>query len=341
MLMQPPRATSRFADESGGAGRAVVVEQNLLTFLRDAQNTDGGWGFLRGTESRVEPTSWSLLALSEFRTNPQTSDALARGVHFLEGAQLSDGSWPATAGQSQGAWVTSLACWAFLVQRDATGDRAERGIEWLLKDKPGDAGFLWRMARRLTGSMTAASQNPDYFGWSWTPGTASWVEPTAIALIVLDRATNCGEGREGAKNSQAEFRERIESAEKMLFDRMCPGGGWNSGNPLVYGAAGVAQVGPTAWALLALRKKAARPEVRKSLEWLGTNQNRICTLESMALTKIALDTLGICDAELRTALVASCSSDETLWPVMGAAWAALAMSESYDWLNPSRSDGAD
>jgi hypothetical protein len=337
--MQPPRATSRFAGESGGAGRAVVVEQNLLTYLRDAQNVDSGWGFLRGAESRVEPTSWALLALSEFRKNPQSSDALVRGLHYLEGAQLSDGSWPAVAGQSEGAWVTSLACWAFLVQRDAAG--AGRGIEWLLKEKPGDAGFLWRMARRLTGSTTVAAQNPDYFGWSWTPRTASWVEPTAIALIVLDRAMNGNEARGRAQSSPAGFRARIESAEKMLFDRMCPGGGWNSGNPLVYGAAGEPQVGPTVWALLALRKNAARPEVRKSVEWLATNQNRIHTLESMALTKIALDAFGSNSAELRAALDALCSSDDTLWPVMGAAWAVLAKSDLHDWLVPVRPAGAD
>jgi prenyltransferase/squalene oxidase-like repeat protein len=339
--MQPPRATSRFAGESGGAGRAIVVEQNLLTYLRDAQNRDGGWGFLRGAESRVEPTSWAVLALSEFRRNPLSSDALARGLRFLEDAQLSNGSWPAVAGQNEGAWVTSLACWAFLVQRDAAGAGVGRGIEWLLKEKPGDAGFLWRMARRLTGSMTVAAQNPDYFGWSWTPGTSSWVEPTAIALIVLDRAMNGNPVRRRAQSSPAGFRERIESAEKMLFDRMCPGGGWNSGNPLVYGAAGEPQVGPTVWALLALRKRATRPEVRKSLEWLGTNQNRIRTLESMALTKIALDAFGSSDAELRTALVASCSSEGTSWPVMGAAWAALVMGDSHDWLIPARTDGAD
>jgi hypothetical protein len=338
--MQPPRASSRAAGESGGAGRAVDVAQNLLAFLRDTQNSDGGWGFLRGTESRVEPTSWSVLALSEFSTNPQTSDALARGLQYLEGEQLSDGSWPAAAGQSEGAWVTSLACWAFFVQRDGAGAGAERGIEWLLNEKPGEAGFLWRMARRLTGSKDVAVQNPDCFGWSWTPGTASWVEPTAIALIVLDLTMNALGASGRALSSPAAFRARIESAEKMLLDRICPGGGWNSGNPLVYGAAGEPQVGPTVWALLALRRKAASPEVRESLEWLATNESTVRTLESLALTKIALDSFGRSDAELRTRLVASCSSEETSWTVMGAAWTALAMSEARAWLTATRTGEA-
>ena len=29
----------------------------------------------------------------------------------------------------------------------------------------------------------------------------------------------------------------------MLYDRMCPGGGWNCGNPKVYGVAGEPLVG--------------------------------------------------------------------------------------------------
>ena len=100
-------------------------------------------------------------------------------------------------------------------------------------------------------------------------------------------------------------------------------------------------MGPTAWALLALRKKAARPEVQKSLDWLATNQSTVGTLESMALTIIALDAFGSKSAELRTALDALCSREETSVPVMGAAWAALAMSDSHDWLFPVGTEGAD
>jgi hypothetical protein len=42
------------------------VDQTYLSPLRRAQNADGGWGFNAGCESRVEPTSWSLIALQEF-----------------------------------------------------------------------------------------------------------------------------------------------------------------------------------------------------------------------------------------------------------------------------------
>lgn len=68
-------------------------------------------------------------------------------------------------------------------------------------------------------------------GWNWTPGTASWVEPTAHALLLLRMLPPETLPSPAARGRQL--------AEQMLFDRMCPGGGWNSGNPLIYGVAGV------------------------------------------------------------------------------------------------------
>ncbi len=43
---------------------AEFVSSVCLPFLRAAQNEDGGWGFHPGPQSRVEATSWTLLALS-------------------------------------------------------------------------------------------------------------------------------------------------------------------------------------------------------------------------------------------------------------------------------------
>jgi len=90
--------------------------------------------------------------------------------------------------------------------------------------------------------------------------TASWVEPTAHALLFLRSLPAKMYSSQGAKRRQL--------AERMLYDRICPGGGWNSGNPLVYGVAGVPRVGPTVWALLALRDDAERAEIQMSLDWL-------------------------------------------------------------------------
>ena len=43
--------------ESGGVWS--LVDRAYLARLRSLQNSDGGWGFHAGCESRIEPTSWA------------------------------------------------------------------------------------------------------------------------------------------------------------------------------------------------------------------------------------------------------------------------------------------
>src|ERR1700688_3253313 len=111
--MRSFRPTHTSAHGSNAADKTSLVERVCLPYLLEAQNEDGGWGFAQGLESRVEPTSWALLALSEICPDDSSSDeSISRGYCFLERAQLTDGSWPSAAGQGVGSWVTSLACWA-------------------------------------------------------------------------------------------------------------------------------------------------------------------------------------------------------------------------------------
>lgn len=46
--------------------------------------------------------------------------------------------------------------------------------------------------------------------------------------------------------------ERIKMGVAMLLDRMCPGGGWNSGNGIAFGVALDPYIDATAIAVLAL-----------------------------------------------------------------------------------------
>ena len=118
----------------------------------------------------------------------------------------------------------------------------------------------------------------------------------------------------------------------MLLDRMCPGGGWNCGNPMVYGVAGEPQVVPTVWALLALRDFGTS-EYRKSLDWLEANRGKVQTLASLALTKIGLDALGRSDPNSENSLATSFrDKDISVVNVPAIAWTALAMSSKQNWL---------
>jgi hypothetical protein len=327
--MNSSRPTHGSAATPNAATATQLVQPACLSYLLEAQNEDGGWGFSQGLESRVEPTSWALIALSEIFCGGSGGDVSSRGCSFLERTQLVDGSWPSASGQTTGSWVTSLACWA-LLSRGNTSPKLARGVHWLRKDLPGDARFWWRSIRSvvaLSSKKRVNPQNESYWGWSWTQGTASWVEPTAQALIVLRTAP--------VESSSRDREQRQELAEKMLYDRMCPGGGWNCGNPTVYGVPGEPLVGPTVWALLALRAHPERQENRISLDWLAQNWMKIQSPGSLALAHIGLEAYGKQISEIRVVLAKLCAGGEFAWSVPVAAWTALAMSEKMSWLNPA------
>ena len=307
-------------------------EEICLPYLRAAQNPDGGWGFRSGAQSRVEPTAWALIALEQVfsaRAAGPGADASERGLRYLADSQLVDGSWSAVPGQAQGAWVTSLACWAFL---SASENRTAltRGLNWLAAEKPGDAGTWFRFLRGFTANKKVSTQNDALWGWSWTAGTASWVEPTSYALLALRAAPK--------DLMPSKAFSRLKLAEDMLFDRMCPGGGWNCGNPMVYGVAGEPQVSTTVWALLALREHPERMEIQQSLGWLEKNWSSIQSPASLALTQIALNAFDRGNPEFGATLERLYEPDVIAWTVPVAAWVALAASVRNFWWQPARAE---
>jgi hypothetical protein len=248
-------------------------------------------------------------------------------LDFLRSTQLADGSWPAAQGQQHGSWVTALACWALgsTISTTESQRSPSQGLAWLSNERPADSRAWWRFLRRLVADKDVVAQNDAYYGWSWTPDTASWVEPTSYALLVLRRFA-----ARGASNA---FRDRLRVAESMLLDRMCPGGGWNCGNPMVYGAPGEAQIGPTVWALLALRQMPEREEIRRSLEWLENGWQSVSSPVSLALAQICLRSYGRPTSAVRDALCSAYSSEDAIRNVPGVAWSVLAMSSTQNWLN--------
>jgi hypothetical protein len=310
--------------------QSPFVENVCLPYLLSAQNVDGGWGFQTGSVSRVEPTSWALIALHECGVTPAQQASAARAARFLENAQLPDGSWACTPELREGSWVTSVACLA-LVAQDIVSDRLTRGVAWLCRDLPGEAGRLHRAIRSVFGKKNTG-QNASYYGWSWTAGTASWVEPTSYAILLLRLLP-------AAMRSQA-AEQRLRIGEQMLYDRMCPGGGWNCGNPMVYGVPGEPQVTSTVWALLALKEHPQQPEVQKSLSWLEGFSKSVKSPASLALALIAFRACEQPYAGMAETLIALYQTDEILRTVPEVAWASLALSGTRNWLRQKTSGAA-
>jgi Squalene-hopene cyclase C-terminal domain len=260
------------------ASESVLIENFCLPFLLRAQNSDGGWGFHSGSASRAESTCWALLGLLHYSSHGSTT-AIQRGLAFLRASQLSDGSWPSTPEEKTGCWVTSLATLTLLAVAPQSPETSA-GLQWICKDWPADSAPWRRFLTRFSSQSRIAPINNSYRGWGWTPATSSWVEPTSFALLALSRVP------ENALPPQAS--ERVRLGEPLLYDRMCPGGGWNCGNPNVYGVAGEPLVGPTVWALLALRHQSRREGNRSSLAWLEGNANQVNGATSIALARICL-----------------------------------------------------
>ncbi len=306
----------------GQSPSASFVESVCLPKLRESQNEDGGWGYRPGSQSRVEPTCWALQALLVASVE-MSSEACHRGLQFLLSSQLPDGSWPFAAGQEVGCSVTAPACWALLSGKSSF-DAVAAGLNWLNQDMPRDNTFWRRLVRRLAPARRFVGHSDVHTGWGWNPGTSSWVEPTSVALIVLSR---CPETLLSAGSNQ-----RRQSAEAMLYDRMCPGGGWNCGNPLVYGVPGKPLVIPTAWALLALRRNLQRPENVMSLEWLERNLPDGQGPGSLALAQICLEAYGRkwpAGAHRPEDLY---SNNEFFGSIITVAWVCLAAIPQRNWL---------
>jgi hypothetical protein len=297
--------------------------QGCIAELEQSQNPDGGWGFYSRRSSRIEPTAWALIARRASASSGAKDSGLERGFQFLAQAQLQDGSWPSARGQHEGCWVTSLACWA-LLDESQYAESVSRGLRWLDQDRPGDSRFWWRMGRKILHRPRANEQSADLFGWSWTPGTASWVEPTCYALIVL--------GSSGARSLPT----RQKVAEAMLYDRMCPGGGWNCGNPRVYGVAGQPQVGPTVWALIALRQHLRRAENQLSLGWLESQLDEMRSAESLALAEVALEVYDRPHKELAERISALPGPETPASTTQAIAWTLLALQGNSLWLPKCR-----
>lgn len=251
--------------------------------LLELRNADGGWSYHAGAESRVEPTCWAIRALDEDSTENVPGEILPKSFAYLRSAQLADGSWPASPQIATGSWATSHAC-AVLARQQSSAPQVKAGLQWLCEDFPRDSSPLRRFVQKLRPGAGLNSHDDSLRGWGWTPRTASWVEPTAFALLALGVAPS--------PLLPSSSMERRKLAAALLYDRMCPAGGWNCGNPRVYGVDGEALVLPTCWALLALRAAAEKPGRALSLAWLQNNLAAIDSAGSLAVASCTLEHYG-------------------------------------------------
>src|SRR5581483_1823913 len=218
-----------------------------LEFLHVSQNPDGGWGYRQGGSSYVEPTAAVLLALQFTDLAPSIMER-ARG--WLRSVQRADGGWGIAPLDDESGWMTGWAVWA-LAETDR--DAAQRGADWLLAA----AGLRVTDPAQIEGVERVLHINPAMTGWSWQPGDAAWIFPSALALLALDAV--------GIRNHP-----RVQEGIRYLLDRAIATGGWNIGNPFMIASNLSPTVENTALALRALAAHGIENDVtRRAAEWLA------------------------------------------------------------------------
>jgi hypothetical protein len=231
----------------------VSTTQSLVERLDAGANREGAWGYRSGGGGATEPTALAALALA---ANDGPARRVAEALSWLASRQRPDGAVPVTASLSSPQWTTSLAVLGWLRCGPAAGQRYEReiaaGLRWLLRSK----------GRRLPPNPEIFDHDTTLVGWSWTPGSHSWVEPTSYALLALRAASR-------------EAHERSQSGIELLLNRALPEGGWNYGNRRVLGNVLRPFPAPTGTALAALAGVAPDPRIDEAIAYLHRDLPRI------------------------------------------------------------------
>ncbi len=257
--------------------------------LMESQNPDGGWGSIRGKLSNTESTALAMMALRSLRDEGKIA-AIRKAEQWFMERQNPDGSWSFGAGAKSPSWSTALAIIALSESANHTGSLIRAG-NWVLSQEGSKPGILAKLILALSFHKNAVKLNEDLIGWSWTPWSFSWVEPTSYCLIALKKIKS----HLSTKAVQA----RVDQAELMIYDRMCEGGGWNYGNSVVYGDALWPYPDITAIALIALQDHQDRKENQLSLRKLVETVANVDSGLALGWSLICMSLYGQDGSELK------------------------------------------
>jgi len=130
-------------------------------WLRDAQNSNGGWGFAPGRASEADSTGATMQALD---VSGSSSAALSAGGRYLVQIQKGDGGWTLAGGVEN----SQSTAWALqgLVAAGGPGGAISEGVAYLSRRQAGDGSYrysaasaqtpVWVTAQALTGVTRSA-----------------------------------------------------------------------------------------------------------------------------------------------------------------------------------------
>ena len=277
--------------------KALTTPPTLLA----VRNADGGWGYAPQKASRIEPTCWSLLAMSRTSGRPIDVDVLLRW-------KRQDGWFVDVPGAPVNYAFNALAALTLWTHPDGAA-HALRIASQLLDAR----GMKFPQGKEIR-------QDNSLQAWPWIDSTFSWVEPTTMCLLLVKKLR--------AQLPAPAANDRIDIAERMLLDRACSAGGWNYGGSNVYGQELFPYVPTTALGLLAMQDRAKDPIVQRAQHWLQKEALTEPSALALSLALIALGVSRIPAPAVEPALRKHLEVDASRADVMGTATALYALTRS-------------
>jgi hypothetical protein len=257
--------------------RIIIMGTTALDYILAHQHESGGWGYASESLPAVEPTATVLLAIRE---EPTALEAFNRGLEWLRKSQNSDGGWGYTSGDEESNWLTA---WAVLVlgRIGQVDDGFRGGAAWLA-----NVATLYQVAHDEMESVfgVTAVQGPASKCWPWLPGEATWIEPTALSILAL-----------GAAEKTDEIQNRMEAGVHYFQERRCPGGGWDVGNPPMFGSTAPARTQTTACVLLSLNSLSPESILSEDIQVMRKDMMDDGGVLALSWGLLAIRTLGSAD----------------------------------------------
>lgn len=233
-----------------------------------------GWGYQPGGSPCVEPTVLASLGLLASPFEPhggRARRAAEVAAEWLARIQQDDGSLGISENLPRPGWPTALAVilWSNLPRYSLQSAKA---TAWLLARRGRTYPYNW------PGSPVG--HDTTIAGWPWVEQTHSWLEPTAMAVLALRGAGFGGHRRTG-------------DGLRLIRDRAIPTGGWNYGNPALFGTNLRPLPASTGLALLALAGvESWNPTIQLACRYLKESLPQIRSPQSLCWGVLGLAAWG-------------------------------------------------
>ena len=166
-----------------------TVPANTVTFIRNAQQANGGWNYSgdnTGTDLDVDTTSLALQALVAAKVGPTDADLVA-GLQFLADQQTASGAWQSFGSNDPNSTSTAIIaitaagfdptkpCWRDTVRPAKHGSAYGNPVGWLRSQQAADGHINSANDAFPPVNTFATTQTMQALERGWLP--VAWLNP--------------------------------------------------------------------------------------------------------------------------------------------------------------------